>query len=43
MRILGIDPGIHIAGFSSDITCLCKLVFTETRHMALWLYSRTWR
>jgi hypothetical protein len=32
MRILGIDPGIHIAGFSSDITCLRNLVFAETHH-----------
>jgi hypothetical protein len=32
MRILGIDPGLRIIGFSSDITCLRKLVSTETRH-----------
>lgn len=32
MRILGIDPGLRITGFSSDITCVRKLVFTETRH-----------
>ncbi len=32
MRILGIDPGFYVAGFSSGVTCMRKLVFTETRH-----------
>lgn len=34
MRILGIDPEVFVAGFSSDITCERKLVFTETRHLS---------
>lgn len=34
MRILGIDPGLRITGFSSDITCVRKLVSTETHHQS---------
>ena len=32
MHILGIGLGLCIIGFSSDITCMRKLVFTETCH-----------
>ncbi len=32
MRILGIDQGLRITGFSFDITCVCKVVSTETHH-----------
>jgi hypothetical protein len=40
MRILGIDPGVYVAGFSSDITCMHKLVFTETSHLHFNLWCR---
>jgi len=43
MRILGIDHGLRITGFSSDITWMRKLVCTETRHLYFSLECSTWQ
>lgn len=32
MRILGIDPGLRITGFSSGVTCGSRLACSKTRH-----------
>ena len=36
MRILGMDPGLRIPGLGYGITCLRKLVCTETRRTRFW-------